>query len=72
VIDLGERRWLALGDRAWGAAQPGASRIDIGPSMMLRLSIEARTVAMTLDWRQRVTGDAKPSSRVALTMGIDF
>jgi hypothetical protein len=50
VIDLGDRRWLALGGGAWRAARPGASRIDIGPSVMLRLPIEVRTVAVTLDW----------------------
>ncbi|MDB5738415.1 MAG: hypothetical protein JWO65_2083, partial [Sphingomonas bacterium] len=44
----------------------------VGPSAVLRLPIEGRTVAVALDWRQRVTGDAKPGSGVALTLGIDF
>jgi hypothetical protein len=72
AIDLGEGRSLAFGGGVWGAAQPGASRIDVGPSAVLRLPIEGRTVAVALDWRQRVTGDAKPGSGVALTLGIDF
>lgn len=72
AIDLGGGTSLALGGGAWGAAQPGASRLDLGPSVVLRLPIEHHAVAVALDWRERVLGDAKPGPGVALTVATDF
>jgi len=72
AIDLGAGKSLAMGGGAWGAAQPGASRLDLGPSVVLRLPVEHRTVAIALDWRERVLGSAKPGSGIALTVATDF
>ena len=58
---------LRLGVGAWGAAQRGAERIDVGPTATLRLG-RARA---TLAWRERVAGNARPGSGAALTIGID-
>ena len=58
---------LRLGIGAWGAAQRGAERLDVGPTATLRLG-RARA---TLAWRARVAGDARPGSGAALTIGID-
>lgn len=58
---------LRLGLGAWGAAQRGAERLDVGPTATLRLG-RARA---TLAWRARVAGDARPGSGAALTIGID-
>ncbi|MBY9063182.1 hypothetical protein K7957_09570 [Sphingomonas yunnanensis] len=58
---------LRLGVGAWGAAQRGAERLDVGPTASLRLG-HARA---TLAWRARVAGDARPSSGAALTIAID-
>ncbi|MHC9419112.1 hypothetical protein ACYZX9_11020 [Sphingomonas citri] len=58
---------LRLGLGAWGAAQRGAQRLDVGPTATLRLG-RARA---TLAWRARVAGDAQPASGAALTIGID-
>jgi hypothetical protein len=72
AIDLGHGTSLAVGGGAWGAAQPGASRLDVGPSVVLRLPVDHHVVAVALDWRERVLGDAKPGSGVALTVATDF
>jgi hypothetical protein len=72
AIDLGEGRSLALGGGLWAAAQPGASRIDLGPTAVLRLPVAGRTVSLALDWRRQVTGHARPHSGVAFTTAVDF
>ncbi len=63
---------IALGAGAWGGAQPGASRVDIGPSIMVDMPVQSRHLRLTLDWRQRIAGDARPVSGLALTLGADF
>jgi hypothetical protein len=72
AIDLGGGRSLALGGGAWGAAQPGAARFDVGPSAVLRLPVAGHVVAASLDWRERIVGEAKPGSGVAFTLATDF
>ncbi|MDH4745716.1 hypothetical protein OMP43_16955 [Sphingomonas sp. CBMAI 2297] len=59
---------FALGAGAWGAAQRDAQRLDIGPSATLAV----RNLRLALDWRQRVAGEARPGSGLALTLGADF
>ena len=61
---------LALG--SWGAVQPGAARLDIGPSLAARLPLGRKHVRLTVDWRQRLAGDARPGSGPALSIGTDF
>lgn len=67
-----ERAPLRLGALAAGAIQPGASRVDIGPRLTLRLPDVGKGSRIALDWRQRVAGDARPESGVALTLASDF
>lgn len=59
---------VALGAGAWGAAQRDAQRLDIGPSA----TVAVRNLRLALDWRQRVAGEARPGSGLALTLGADF
>jgi len=59
---------LALGAGTWGAAQRDAQRLDIGPSATLAV----HNLRLALDWRQRVAGEARPGSGLALTLGADF
>jgi hypothetical protein len=61
-----------LGGGAWGAAQRDAQRFDIGPSATLALPLGKQNVRLALDWRQRIAGDARPGSGLALTLGSDF
>jgi hypothetical protein len=61
---------VRVGAGAWGAAQPGAARLDLGPSLSLRLPPARATLA--LDWRFRAAGRARPGSGPAITLSTDF
>jgi hypothetical protein len=63
---------LRLGALAAGAVQPGAARVDVGPRLTLRLPEVGEGSRIALDWRQRVAGDARPESGIALTLASDF
>ncbi len=63
---------LDIGIGAWGAAQRDAARLDIGPTAALRLPLATGGARLSLDWRQRIAGDARPGSGAALTIGADF
>ncbi len=63
---------LDLGVGAWGGAQRGASRVDIGPSLGASVPVARHSLRLTLDWRERVAGSALPGSGPALTLGTDF
>lgn len=63
---------LRLGALAAGAVQPGAARVDVGPRLTLRLPEIGEGSRIALDWRQRVAGDARPESGLALTLASDF
>lgn len=71
-IPLSERSTLSLGGGIWAGAQPGASRVDIGPEASLRLPAGDGGVRLSLSWRQRVAGSAAPGSGPVLTLGTDF
>lgn len=63
---------VTLGLGAWGAAQRDAQRLDLGPSIAIALPVAKRNLRLSLDWRERVAGGARPGSGVALTLGTDF
>lgn len=63
---------LRVGALAAGAVQPGAARVDVGPRMTLRLPDVGEGSRIALDWRQRIAGDARPASGLALTLASDF
>lgn len=64
---------IDLGAGAWGGAQPGAARLDLGPSLGLTLPpVDGRRLRLTLDWRQRLAGRARPGSGIAAALGLDF
>ena len=65
-------RGLDLGVGAWGGAQPGVSRVDVGPTVGIALPVAGRNIRLSLDWRQRVAGHARPGSGPALSIGSDF
>ncbi|WP_431561647.1 hypothetical protein [Sphingopyxis sp.] len=67
-----EETSLRLGALAAGAMQPGAARVDVGPRLTLRLPDVGEGSRIALDWRQRVAGDARPASGLALTLASDF
>jgi hypothetical protein len=62
------KNWSA-GLGVWGGAQPGLYRVDAGP----RLSMDLRRgIRLHADYRQRLAGEAAPSSGPALTIAGDF
>jgi len=63
---------LRVGVNAWGAAQPGLSRLDVGPSIALRTDALTQPLRVSVEWRQRVAGNARPGSGPAITVGTDF
>jgi hypothetical protein len=71
IAQIGAGR-VAAGVGAWGGAQPGAARLDIGPTASVTMPVAGQAVRLSLDWRQRVAGNARPESGFALTLGTDF
>ncbi|WP_375427560.1 hypothetical protein [uncultured Sphingomonas sp.] len=63
---------LDAGAGAWGGAQPSAERLDVGPTLGIAAPIAERTLRLTVDWRERVAGNARPGSGPALSLGTDF
>lgn len=63
---------VELGGGAWGGAQPGAARLDAGPSLSWRLPVEGAELRLQADWRFRIAGDAAPGSGPALTLSAGF
>lgn len=63
---------LALGTIVAASVQPGAQRIDVGPRAVLVLPKLGQGAQIALDWRERVAGNARPGSGLALTVATDF
>jgi len=63
---------LRAGGGAWGGAQEGAKRFDIGPAATIAVALGGAPLRMSADWRFRVAGDANPSSGPALTVSTGF
>lgn len=61
-----------LGAGGWGGVQPGARRLDVGPSLALGVPLGDRRVRIALDWRERLAGNARPGSGPTLSIGADF
>jgi hypothetical protein len=72
IIHLG-RGELRAGGSAWGGAQKGASRLDVGPTATLGMPLGGTAGArLALDWRFRIAGNAMPTSGPALTLSAGF
>lgn len=62
-----------VGGGAWGGAQKGAARLDVGPTANVWFPLSQSSGArLALDWRLRVAGDAQPDSGPALTLSAGF
>ncbi|GLV29581.1 hypothetical protein TomTYG75_21000 [Sphingobium sp. TomTYG75] len=55
-----------------GGAQPQVERVDIGPEVQVRLPLPRVASRLSIEWRQRIAGEASPSSGLTLTLGADF
>lgn len=63
---------LRIGGAVSGGAQPGVSRLDIGPEVQLRLPLPGTNARLSIEWRERIAGDAAPPSGLAITLATDF
>lgn len=72
---------VALGGGLWAGGQqnadaqggkPWVHRVDIGPRAALTVPVENGSLALALDWRQRIDGAARPSSGAAFTLSAGF
>ena len=68
----GDRFRLSAGGGAWGGAQDGSGRLDIGPSASLSISAGGINARLAADYRFRVAGAAQPASGPALTISAGF
>jgi hypothetical protein len=71
-VKLGRDWSLSVGGMAWISGQADLSRFDVGPRASVALPVRRGTGRISLAWRQRIFGDARPSSGPAVTLGIDF
>ena len=66
---------LSGGIGAWGGVQSAAylaDRVDVGPSLRLRWAGAPLPVALSVDYRVRVAGNAAPGSGIAVTVSTAF
>ena len=63
---------LRAGAGAWGGAQVGASRLDVGPTATLGVFGGHMGARLGVDWRFRVVGNAAPTSGPAVTLSAGF
>lgn len=63
---------LAAGVGAWGGAQRGANRLDLGPSASMRFRLGEGTARISADYRLRVAGNAAPAASAGLTFTAGF
>lgn len=68
-FDLGK---VSIGGAAWAGAQDGSNRLDVGPSMRIDLGIGEVPSRLSVDWRERVAGNAEPDSGLAVTLSTRF
>ena len=71
-LDRAGRSLLSAGAGAWGGAQKGAKRLDVGPSAAVSFSVGQVFSRLAVDYRVRVAGDAQPRSGPALTLSAGF
>jgi hypothetical protein len=71
IVRLGPAE-LRAGGGAWGGAQKGAKRLDIGPGATVAVDLGGAPLRLSADWRFRVAGEANPSSGPALTVSTGF
>jgi len=62
----GQQELDASGDKRW------VHRVDLGPRASLALPVGDSQMTFALDWRQRIDGNAQPTSGAALTLSTGF
>ncbi|MCR2834814.1 hypothetical protein [Parerythrobacter lacustris] len=68
-IELGQ---VDVGTGLWGGAQNGAARLDVGPTASIHTRVGEVPARLSVDYRERLAGDAAPGSGVAVTFSVGF
>lgn len=63
---------LRVGAGAWGGAQKGAERLDVGPSASIETELGGAPVRLSAEYRVRVAGNAAPGDGIAITLTTGF
>ncbi|WP_416463527.1 hypothetical protein [Sphingomonas sp. VDB2] len=63
---------MRVGAALSGGTQPGINRLDIGPEVQFRLPLPNVGARIAVEWRERIAGDARPGSGLAITLAADF
>jgi hypothetical protein len=63
---------IRIGAAVSGGVQPGVSRLDIGPELQVRLALPQTNARLSVEWRERIAGNANPGSGLAITLAGDF
>ena len=63
---------MSFGAGVWGGAQRDAQRLDIGPTLRFDVKVGRVPTRVSVDYRQRVAGDAAPASGAAATISAGF
>ena len=63
---------IHAGAGAWGGAQKGAARLDVGPAARLEIAIGETSARLAVDYRVRVAGQSAPGSGIAVTLATGF
>lgn len=63
---------LRVGAGAWGGAQDGANRADLGPSVTFDFREAGAPIRLSVDYRIGVAGNARPGDGPAVTLSTGF
>lgn len=63
---------LSTGAGAWGGAQEGSSRMDVGPTAAITFPLGGARGRLSADYRFRIAGKAQPASGPTLTLSAGF
>lgn len=63
---------VSLGAGAWGGAQRGVHRLDVGPTVRFDVAVGTVPARLSIDYRERIGGEATPSSGLAATLSTQF
>jgi hypothetical protein len=63
---------LRAGAGSWGGAQKFVHRLDVGPALTLDLREGGIPARVSVDYRLRVAGRARPGNGIAVTLSTGF
>ncbi len=63
---------ISMGGAIWAGGQEGVRRVDVGPRVNIDAPFGNISTRVSIDWRQRVTGNAQPGSGLAVSLSSSF